>query len=105
MNPLHEQLRYIEERILGWPDNVPTWAPGMDPDIAFNNLESELQHVLNQISTLSPNERDEIKAIITTFQKNIQRHHMETEQRLTDMKNTVDTSFKYVKAVRAYTMQ
>jgi len=99
------QLRCIEERILGWPDNVPTWAPGMDPDTAFNNLESELQHVLNQISTLSYIERDEIKSIITTFQKNIQRHHVETEHRLNIMKNTVDISFKYVKAVRAYTMQ
>ena len=104
MNSLSEQLRIIEERLLGWPDNVSTWAPNTDPDDAFATLEAELQMLLDQISTVPQEERDELKSIITSFHANIQRHHIETERRLHEMQTTVDTNFKYVQAVRAYTM-
>jgi hypothetical protein len=105
MNSLREQLHIIEERILGWPDNVPTWAPNIDPDIAFEGLEVELQQLLTKISALPAEERAELKATISAFQEKMQRHHTETEQRLKEMQTTVDTSFQYIKAVRAYTVR
>jgi len=104
MNSLREHLHIIEERILGWPDNVPLWAPGTDPDVAFEGLEVELQQLLAQIAALSPEDRSEFKSLISAFQDNIQQHHIETEQRLKEMQSVVDTSFQYVKAVRAYTI-
>lgn len=104
MNSLREHLLIIEERILGWPDNVPLWAPGIDPDVAFEGLEVELQQLLAQIAALSPEDRSEFKSLISAFQDNIQQHHIETEQRLKEMQSVVDTSFQYVKAVRAYTI-
>ena len=104
MNSLREHLHIIEERILGWPDNVPLWAPDTDPDVAFERLEAELQQLLAQIAALPPADRAEFKSLISAFHENIQQHHVATEQRLKDMQSVVDTSFQYVKAVRAYTL-
>lgn len=103
MNFLRERLHIIEERILGWPDNVPLWAPDTDPDVAFEGLEVELQQLLAQIAALPQEDRAEFKPLISSFHDTIQQHHIATEQRLKEMQSVVDTSFRYVKAVRAYT--
>lgn len=103
MNSLREHLHIIEERILGWPDNVPLWAPGTDPDVAFEGLEMELKQLLAEIAALPSEDRSEFKPLISAFHENIKQHHIETEQRLKEMQSTVDTNFQYIKAVRAYT--
>ena len=104
MNSLREHLQVIEERILGWPDNVPSWAPDTDPDVAFEGLEVDLQQLLAQIAALPSEDRSEFKPLISSFHENIQQHHIATEKRLKEMQSGVDTSFQYVKAVRAYTI-
>jgi hypothetical protein len=104
MNSLREHLHIIEERILGWPDNVPLWAPDTDPDVAFEGLEVDLQQLLAQIAALPAEDRAEFKPLISAFHENIHQHHIATEQRLKEMQSVVDTSFQYVKAVRAYTI-
>jgi hypothetical protein len=101
---LRDNLKLIQQRILGWPDNVPSWSSELDPDVAFETLETELQQLLSRIAALPSDERATFKAAIADFHDSIQRHHIETERRLKDMQTTVDTNFQYVKAVRAYTM-
>jgi phosphoribosylanthranilate isomerase len=102
MNSLREKLNLIQERILGWPDNVPSWSPETDPDLAFENLEAELRQLLDQIAVLSNEERATFKQVIADFHENIQKHHIETEKRLKEMQASVDTNLQYVKAIRAY---
>lgn len=101
MNSLKEKLHTFEERILGWPDNVP---PTVDPDVAFESLEEELRKLLAQIAALPTDERAEFKTLISTFHDNIQQHHVATEQKLREIQSVVDTNLQYVKAVRAYSM-
>ena len=103
MNSLREHLHIIQERILGWPDNVSSWAPDTDPDIAFEGLEIELKQLLAQIAALSSEDRAEFTSLISAFHENIKLHHTETERRLKEMQSVVDTNFQYIKAVRAYT--
>lgn len=101
MNSLKENLRIIEERILGWPDNVPS---ADDPDLAFEALEEQLRQLLAKIAALPAEERAEFKSLISTFHDNIQQHHVATEQRLREIQSAVDTNLQYVKAARAYSM-
>lgn len=105
MKSLREKLLLIEDRIIGWPDNVATWTTEPDSDVAFGVLETELKDALDQISIMPQEERNEYKDIIANFHTKIQMHYEETERNLREMQNTVDTNFKYVKAVKAYTMQ
>ncbi len=103
MNPLKEKLELVAERILGWPDNVPSWAYDMNPDIAFHVLESELQSILNDVFTLPPDQKKEMPTVIQHFQEKMRAHHQETEKRLREIQDEGDKSFQYINAARAYT--
>ncbi len=102
MNPLKEKLALIEGRILGWPDNVPSWAYDMDPDSAFHVLETELQSVLNDVFTLPSEQKEEMRICIQSFQEKMRIHHLETERRLKEIQGEGETSFHYINASRAY---
>ena len=104
MHPFVEQLRIIEERILGWPDNVALWAGDtVDKDAAFEILEDQLRALLDTINQLPLDERDAVKNEIEIFQSNITIHHQKTEKRLREIQGTYENSLQYLKASKAYT--
>ncbi len=91
-------LENLQEKILGWPDNVATG----DPDIVFKNLESELRQILGILPSLSEQDRTSIEPIIQKFKDAVSERHHTTEQQLNVLKGEMAHNEQRQKAMRAY---
>jgi hypothetical protein len=97
------ELHLIEERILTWPDSVPTWAiPAMDADAAFESLEGHLLDVLTRIGNLPEKEKLLFKPILEEFEQRIKDHHKKIEVQLLELQHSFSTNMSYLNAAKAY---
>lgn len=103
-NKISQQLLYIKEQLMIWPDGnyQDAYGKAIDADKAFILIEEELQGILNKILALPEEDRLPLKDVIQDFKESITRRHEEAEANLKNMREQVVLNQGTAKAMKAY---